>query len=141
MVFGSFFLAFFIWSSASCAHLTDAQKKEYGILESAVTYSSDIVIGEYDVSIPQDFNAEKFMALLKGKIPVDYYHALEKYSKQVDPKGSYYLIVIFAPQTNTVILFDYSCTQDVDGPVLLDPEKYDASKMDSYDKCKNRMSE
>lgn len=131
------FLAFFCCFSTSCAHLTEGQKRDYGLLESAVTFSSDAVIGEYGDSIPSDFNSEKFMALVKGKIPEDYYHALEKYPNQLKPMGSYYLIVIYAQQTNIVILFDYSCTPEVDGPVLLDPKKYDASKMELYDKCKN----
>ena len=132
------FLAFFCFLSISCAHITETTKRDYGLIESAATFSSDVVIGEYGDSIPQDFNSEKFMALVKGKIPNDYYRALEKYKNNIKPMGSYYLIVIYAsPATKKVILFDFSCTPEVDGPVLLDPEKYDASKMDLYDKCKN----
>jgi hypothetical protein len=131
------YLAYLFCFSTSCAHLTETQKRDYGLLESAVTFSSDAVIGEFGDFIPPDFNSEKFMALVKGKIPEDYYHALEIYPNQVKPMGNYYLIVIYAQQANIVILFDYSCTPEVDGPVLLDPKKYDASNMDLYDNCKN----
>jgi hypothetical protein len=51
-------------------------------------------------------------------------------------KGSYYLILIIAPKSNAIILFDYSCTPAVDGPVLLEPDKYNVNNIDSYDTCK-----
>jgi hypothetical protein len=128
-------LTFVFISSIACVHLSEEQKREYGILESAVTFSSDKVIGEYGDSIPSDFDSEKFMSLVEGRIPNDYYRALEKHHKELKVKGSYYLLLIREVSDNAVILFDYSCTPEVDGPVLLDPEKYDASRVESYDKC------
>ena len=123
-------------SAGSCASLSEHQKREYGILESAVTFSADKVIGEYGDRIPDDFSAEKFMALVKDKIPKDYYEALKKHSLEVRPKQSYYLLLIFDPDSKALILFDFSCTPKVDGPVLLEPGKYRLENIDVYDACK-----
>ena len=71
-------LLFVFCSSGSCASLSEHQKREYGILESAVTFSADKVIGVYGDRIPDDFSAEKFMELVNDKIPRDYYEALEE---------------------------------------------------------------
>ncbi len=129
-------LAFVVFLAGSCASLSEFQKREYGILESAVMFSADKVIGEYGDSIPDDFSAEKFMELLKNRIPKNYYEALEKYDKEVRSRGTYYLLLVFDSGTKTLILFDYSCTPEVDGPVLLEPGKYDANRLELYDKCK-----
>lgn len=131
-------LLFVFCSSGSCASLAEHQKREYGLLESAVTFSADKVIGEYGDNIPEDFSAEKFMKLVEGKIPRDYYEVLKKYNTNMEirPKRTYYLLLIFDPETRHLILFDYSCTPEVDGPVLLEPGKYDFNTLDLYDKCK-----
>jgi hypothetical protein len=129
-------LVLVICSVASCASLSEHQKREYGVLESAVTFSADKVIGEYGDRIPDDFSAEKFMELVKDKIPENYYEALKKHRLEMRPKGTYYLLLIFNPETKALILFDYSCTPEVDGPVLLEPRRYDASRLELYDKCK-----
>lgn len=119
---------------SSCAALAEKQKNDYGVLKSAVMFSSDKVIGKYGDTIPDDFNSLKFMEFVKGKIPEDYYHALEIYRLDVKPRSSYYLIKVFKNQT--MILFDYSCTPEVDGPVLDSPEKYDLNNLDKYDQCR-----
>jgi hypothetical protein len=123
-------------SAGSCVSLSERQKREYGILESAVTFSADKVIGEYGDRIPDDFSAGKFMALVKDKIPKDYYEVLKKHSLEVRPKQSYYLLLLFDPDTKALILFDFSCTAKVDGPVLLEPGKYRLENIDAYDACK-----
>lgn len=122
------------FSASACLSLSEEQRKEYGLLESAVTFSSDKVIGEYGDVIPDDFNSNNFLQLVKDKIPEDYYGALKKYTLNVFPKSSYYLLTTY--NGNKLILFDYSCTTDVDGPVLLEIEKYDLKHLELYDKCK-----
>ena len=131
-------LVFVVCSVASCISLSEHQKREYGILESAVTFSADKVIGEYADRIPDDFSGEQFMKLVEGKIPRDYYEALKKYNIQIKPRRSYYLLLAFNPTGKTLILFDYSCTPGVDGPVLLEPGKYDVNKLELYDECKGK---
>ena len=128
--------AFFVSSAGSCASLSENQKKDYSVLESAVTFSAEKVIGEYGDNIPTGFSAEDFMKLVKGRIPGDYYEALGKYTIEMRPKQTYYLLLIFDPGTKALILFDYSCTPEVDGPVLLNPGKFDLDKLDHYDKCR-----
>ena len=125
-------------SIASCTTVTENQKQEYGILESAVTYSADKVIGTYGDNIPMNFSAQDFMKLVEGKIPDNYYAALKKYNLEIRSRKTYYLLTAFEPGTNTLILFDYSCTPEVDGPVLLEPGKYDLTKLELYDKCKGK---
>jgi hypothetical protein len=73
--------------------------------------------------------------LIEGKIPREYYATLKKYLLEMRPKGSYYLLLVFDPESKTLILFDYSCTPEVDGPVLLEPRKYDIKNLELYDKC------
>ncbi len=131
-----FVLFFFVLSSGSCASTAEHQKREYGVLESAVTFSSDKVIGEYGDVIPEDFKADKFMLFVKDKIPDDYYETLSKYKIELRPKGKYYLLLIFDSGDKQLILFDYSCTPEVDGPVFLQPEKYDIQNLELYDTCK-----
>lgn len=131
----TFYIAIILLTSNSCLALSEEQKREYGILESAVTFSSDKVIGEYGDRIPDDFNGNRFLLLVKDKIPEDYYKALEKHQLDVMPKGSYYLLLIL--ENKQLILFDYSCTPEVDGPVLLEPEKYDINHLELYDQCKD----
>lgn len=126
----------FVSASSSCAALSQDQRLEYGILGSAITFSSDKVIGDYGDIIPNDFNEDAFMKFVKYKIPEDYYEVLKKYRLDVKPRGSYYLLLVINPHNSAVILFDFSCTPEVDGPVLLDPVKYDVKYIETYDKCK-----
>lgn len=105
-------------------------------MSSAVTFASDKVIGEYGEKIPDDFDGVKFMVLIRNLVPDDYYEALGRYDLNVTSKGSYYLLIARQPDDRVIILFDYSCTPKVDGPVYLDPDKYDVSRIESYDTCK-----
>ena len=120
---------------SSCAVFADKQKNDYGVLKSAVMFSYDKVIGEYGDKIPDDFNSQQFMKLVKDKIPKDYYCALKKYTLKVKPRGSYYLIKVFKNQT--MVLFDYSCTPEVDGPIFDSLGKYDLNNLGKYDQCKD----
>jgi len=126
--------ALLLFSSVSCATLAEERQREYGMLESAVTFSSDKVIGEFGDRIPDDFDSPKFMALVRDKIPHDYYAVLLRYKIGVSPKGSYYLLIV--NENGVIILFDYSCSPEVDGPVLLAPGKYDLDHLEKYDTCK-----
>ena len=81
------------------------------------------------------------MKLVKDKIPKDYYKVLKKYRLEVKSMSAYYLILIFNPKGNSLILFDYSCTPEVDGPVLLEPKIYDLEKLELYDTCKANLSQ
>lgn len=125
----------FVCSSSFCVSFTEGQKRDYGVLESAITFSSDKVIGEYGCAIPDDFTAENFMRFIENKIPKDYYEALKKYQIELKPKSCYYLLLVFDPKSESLILFDYSCTPEIDGPVLLNPDKYDIRNLELYDKC------
>lgn len=89
---------------SSCAILSENKKQDYGILKSAVMFSADKVIGEYG-----------------DEIPDDYYQALKKYNLQVTPKGYYYLLEVF--KKDDMILFDYSCTPELDGPIISSEKK------------------
>lgn len=133
-IFTAIYLVIFVLSASACLALTEAQKKDYGLLESAVTFASDKIIGEYGDTIPDDFNGNKFMIVVSDKIPRDYYGALKKYLIIVVPMKTYYLLKAY--DSDHLILFDYSCTSEVDGPVLLGPENYDLNHLEFYDKCK-----
>jgi hypothetical protein len=135
-LFVIFFLVILVCSSSNCATSHEINRSEYGVLCSAVSASSYSVIGEYGASIPSDFNVDKFMRLVEKNIPEDYFKVLKKYVLDIKPKGSYYLLLIFDPHTKSLILFDYSCTPEPDGQVLLEPGKYDLNNLDLYDKCK-----
>lgn len=102
---------------------------------SAVTYSADKVEGEYYKNIPDDFSAGKFMEFVKNRIPETYYEALKKYSLEIQPKGKYYLLIATNPENNAMILFDYSCTTALDGPVWREPDKYELDNLEKYDPC------
>ncbi len=126
-----------LFFSSNCATFHTVQREDYEVLCSAVTASSSAVIGEYGENIPSDFNAEKFMQLVENKIPPRYLAELKKYPLEVRPKGSYYLLLVFAPHTKALILFDYSCTPEPDGQVFFEPGKYDTKALDLYDTCKD----
>jgi hypothetical protein len=121
------FLANCLVACACSSHCTPS-REEYGILQSAVAFSADKVIGEYGDTIPENFTGAGFKALVKGKIPSSYFDALEKYTLAVTPKGTHYYLVATCPGDRSVLLFDYSCTPEVDGPVYLEPGKYDPGK-------------
>lgn len=129
-----------IFYTNSCTAISPPQKQDYGVLMSAVAWSASAVIGEYGHAIPEDFNREQFMAVVQNKIPPRSYSVLESYPIKVVPKKGYYLLLVYDSQDNSLILFDYSCTtSEVDGPVLLEPDKYDLKNLQLYDKC-NRQN-
>jgi len=125
--------------STSCVSLREQQKSEYGELMTAVTMSSDKVYGEYGDNIPSDFSGEQFMQLIKGKIPDQFYQVLEKHKIVIEPKESYYLLLAIDPKNGKVILFDYSCTLEPDGKILLEPGKYDLTNIESYNPCREQQ--
>ena len=52
------------------------------------------------------------------------------------PKEGYYLLLVFDPKDNALILFSYSCEPGAEGRVLEEPGKYDVNNLQLYDKCK-----
>jgi hypothetical protein len=121
-----------------CAGVSHKKDLNYGILISAVTFSADKVIGEYGDVIPDDFDKNKFLEVVKDKIPQEYFHELTNDDFDVYPKGSYYLLIAY--NDKSIILFDYSCTPEADGPVLNEPSKYDVDNLDQYDQCKESIT-
>jgi hypothetical protein len=124
--------------ASSCITLPEARKQKYESLTTAVIYSKFLVKGKFGHNIPPEFNAEKFLEVVKGKIPPDSYEVLQKYSLIVIPKEGYYLIEVFDPKDNSLILFSYSCETGAEGRVLEEPGKYDINHLELYDKCKTR---
>lgn len=122
-------------TSAACASHPEIIKRQYGIFESAVTFSADKIAGEYGDSIPDNLDNAVFLNIVRDKIPSDYYEALQNYGLVIVPKKTYYLLKAYDLESNKLILFDYSCSPEVDGPVLLSPQDYDTEHLEKYDKC------
>ncbi len=135
-LFGALILVLMICTGA-CVGLSEEQRRDYGILSSAVTFASDKVIGEFGTSIPDSFDGQSFMMFIKERVPDDYYDALRRYTIKVFPKSSYYLLVAKDPQSGSIVLFDYSCTAKLDGPVFSEPSKYELSRIERYDECRS----
>jgi len=136
--FKSFLLLTAIIASLTITSCSSFHKKEekinYGEFSTAVTFSANQVYGAYGRKLPEDFNSEKFMSVVKGKIPEEYYILLKKYNLNVISRKSYYLLI--ADKDGRLILFDYSCSPELDGPVYEDSVKYNAANMESFDVCK-----
>ncbi len=122
--------------ASSCVAFSETQKQEYASLKTAITLSKFPVKGKYGHDIPPEFNAQKFLEVIKNKIPDDSYEVLQKYYIQVIPKEGYYLIKVFDPKNNSLILFSYSCETGAEGRILEEPGKYDINHLELYDKCK-----
>lgn len=129
-------LLLLVCTSSSCFSQTEALRRQYGVFGSAVTFSADKIAGEYGDSIPDTLDNTAFLRIVRDKIPADYYEALQGYNLVVVPKGTYYLLKAYDRESNQLILFDFSCTPGVDGPVLLFPKEYDTNNLDQYDKCR-----
>ncbi len=124
--------------ASSCIALSEVQKQEYDTLITAVILSKSAVKGEFGHAIPPEFNAGGFMEVVKHQIPDTSYRTLEKYHIQVIPKEGYYLLKVFDPKDDALILFDYSCSLGVEGRVLEEPDKYDVNNLQLYDRCQKR---
>ncbi len=84
---------------------------------------------------PDSFDQKAFDRTIKGKLEKSYYDELMKHSVGVFPKGSYYLLVVRDQPDGSVILFDYSCSTEIDGPVQEEPRKYDVAHVEKYNPC------
>jgi hypothetical protein len=124
--------------AASCIAISEDRKQDYSSLKTAVTLSKLAIKGKFGHNIPPEFNAGEFLQAVKDGIPENSYDALEKYHLQVIPKDGYYLIEVFDPQDNSLILFSYSCETGAEGRILEEPGKYDVNHLELYDKCKTR---
>ena len=125
---------------AACASHSELIRRQYGILGSAVTFSADKIAGEFGDSIPDTLDNTVFLEIVRDKIPADYYEALQNYVLVIAPKKTYYLLKAYERDSNKLILFDYSCTPELDGPVLLSPKEYDTNNLDQYDKCRQQIA-
>jgi len=125
-----------VCTSTSCASHSEVIKRQYGVLGSAVTFSADKIAGEYGDLIPDNLDNTVFLEIVRDKIPADYYEALQNYGLLIAPKKTYYLLKAYERDSNKLILFDYSCTPELDGPVLLSPQEYDTEHLEKYDKCR-----
>ena len=126
-----FFISFVLITSLSactCRRHCTPSKEDFGILQTAVSFSADKAIGEYGDTIPDDFSGEKFMVLVRDKIPQSHFDAMGKYILNVTPKSTHYYLEVICPKDKSVLLFDYSCTPEVDGPLYLAPGEYDPKK-------------
>jgi hypothetical protein len=121
---------------AACASHSELIRRQYGILGSAVTFSADKIAGEYGDSIPDSLDNTVFLEIVRDKIPADYYEALRSHGLEIIPMKTYYLLKAYDRESNKLILFDYSCTPEVDGPVLSSPQEYDTEHLEKYDKCR-----
>lgn len=113
-------------------------KQDYGQLCTAVMVSADKTDGYYKGKIPKDLDSTKFLKILKGRIPGKDYEQLDSYPLILLPKTSYYLLKIYSKTNQQMILFDYSCTPEIDGPLLDHPGKYDINNLSQYDKCQEK---
>jgi len=129
-------LLFIACTSTACASHSEILKRQYGVLGSAVTFSADKIAGEYGDSIPDKLDNTVFLEIVRDKIPADYYEALRNYGLEIVPMKTYYLLKAYDRESNKLILFDYSCTPELDGPVLLSPQEYDTEHLEKYDKCR-----
>jgi hypothetical protein len=128
-----------VCTSTACASHSELIRRQYGILESAVTFSAEKIVGEFGDTIPDTLDNTVFLEIVRDKIPADYYEALRTHGLEVIPMKTYYLLKAYNRKSNKLILFDYSCTPGVDGPVLLSPQEYDTEHLEKYDKCRQYM--
>jgi hypothetical protein len=131
-----FLFLFLALSVTSCAGLCKSQETEYGLLKTAATFSVDKIVGEFGHQIPDTLDEGMFLQVVHGKIPEKYYEELTKHFLVILPKGRYYLLKVYDKSTYALVLFDYSCTPEVDGRVVEEPEKYDINHLELYDPCK-----
>lgn len=132
-----FILFIFALSLSGCASAGQINRDDYGMLCSAVSTCSYAMIGEYGDSIPANLTVEKLLSVCEKNIPHNFFAELNKYPLKVKSMGTYYLLLIHDPEDNAIIMFDYSCSPECDGKVMLEPDKYDIDKIELYDPCKD----
>ncbi len=117
----------------SCVTLTVSQKREYDNLMQAAADSAAIFRGDYKGALPKNIDEPKFLSTVRDKLPPNEFSLLKKYRLQIANEGNYYLLKIF--DNRELILFDYSCTLEIDGAVLLQPGKFNLNTIGLYNKC------
>lgn len=128
-----FIAAILLIAAACCISSIEKQKRDYGTLGSTVTYASDKVIGEYGCNIPDDFDAANLLSIVKKEVSESRYRLLKKYRLEVIPHRTYYLLKVYDGQR--LIMFDYSCTIKLDGPILFSSVRFDLDHLEKYDEC------
>jgi len=122
-----------ILSASCCLSNHEKQNRDYGMLCSIVSYASDKVIGVYDSRIPFDFNVSMFLDIAKRKLNEKQYRLLTRYRLEISPLGTYYRLKLY--DGKRLILFDYSCTIKLDGPILSSDRTFDLDHLEKYDEC------
>jgi len=117
-----------------CLSLEERRKTDFGILGTAVTYVSDKVIGRYGDVLPDDFDTTRFVAIAKEELVVSQYNILTRYRLEIISKQAYYLLKIY--DKDKLVMFDYSCTPKLDGPILYSDKTFDLEHLEIYDECK-----
>ncbi len=98
---------------SSCRPSLEQLKVRFGPVETALPNVADAVYGEYEENIPKEFNVDSLLVLLKMKRPNEY-ELLSEYKLEFESRTQYYLLKVYCG--STLRLFDYSCTDEVDGP-------------------------
>lgn len=127
-------LVFSLIIMGCCLSLEERQKTDYGILGTAVTYVSDKVIGRYGDVLPEDFDTTRFVAIAKEELVASQYNLLTRYRLEILSKHAYYLLKIY--DKDKLVMFDYSCTVKLDGPILYSDKTFDLEHLEKYDECK-----
>jgi hypothetical protein len=109
---------------------------KYGLLITAVQVAGEKMYGIYGETLPAGLNRGVFLELMKRELPQKYYKALVDHRYvNIIPRGTYYRLVVF--QGRSLILYDFSCTDRVDGPVLTSAERVSLADLEKLDPCSN----
>jgi hypothetical protein len=109
----------------ACTPYWEAERIEYGSLGRSVAgmpYVMDYVWLNGD-AYPPTVSTQEFLDSLRVHMPIEY-EALSSYVVEFKGCGPFYVINVYNRRTMEMIMFDYSCTQALDGPVYIDPKKY-----------------
>lgn len=102
----------------------ELQRQEYeslGFLLSEIPKSMDYVWHGRD-AYPAHLSAGEFMDSLRIH-DIKTHQRLSHYLVQFSGRGSYYLIKVYDRQSHEMIMYDYSCTDELDGPLYREEER------------------
>ena len=124
--------------SAGCAaHCRDFSEQDYDQLQLGIIVSAKKIKGVFNGNMPIDMDKELFLKTIKNRIPEDGYDLIASTHIEITSYGTYYFLKLYDKDSNKLILFDYSCTHKVDGPVWAKPINYDLDNLEQYNSCKD----
>jgi hypothetical protein len=88
-------------------------------------------------AFPPRVSTDEFMDSVRARLPKEY-QLLSAYLIQYEGHGSYYLLKIFDRETRKMIMYDYSCSDSLDGPVYQDENKYSFEKRVVPSECRTQ---